>query len=346
MRTLLKWRSICRGTCIAVTAELRRSLYRMLEKYIPCPRELLRVFTDCHAVIGGLFALAYILRDRSLCPSTLDVYTDSAWFQPVLEYLSYSPFLSPYVYFDGVTVPPGPFKRHRNIRRRAYFITDSGKRLCVNESRVAGACSPIGSSWTTALMNFVTASTIACAYPHLILARKSFVSDLALESMEPSDYEDLITMVQHNFTFTVDPSEWPDCSAKGGADGLVEYVIPCHRRLFLCPGQGRYFGDRGSLFVFIDPLCDSYSTAYHQRRPPYGYMIAWRLWTSFACEDACIERDEILPAGIITMPIMLVLQSQCYGPIGHNPSAAHSQRYSDAIVNVRRSAVRPRSKTI
>ena len=305
MPSLLLWRAVCRASCGRVTRVLQSTMHHMVRRYLPCPRDFLRILRDCRAVLGGIFALAFMLRDDSIISAALDVFIDENCFPILLEYLTYSPFVSPHVVFDRITAPTPSFRHQRDIRRCARFITATGRKIHIHESRTVSCYSPIGRSWTTALMNFVTEDSFSCAYPRLTLSRRALFSELTLESLTDDDYENVQLLLSHGFLFALHSSHWPEYRVDIGTR-QNPHTVPCMRHLYLCPDQGRYFGDPGSLFAFICPLTHNHTLAYATSRPPYGYMTVWRLWTMASCDNGCAYTDGILPGGVISMPLFLV----------------------------------------
>ncbi|KAI0745892.1 hypothetical protein C8Q76DRAFT_605373 [Earliella scabrosa] len=277
----------------------------MLQQYIPTAREFLRVLTECRALIGGIFALSFLLRDPTLDSHVIDVYTTDASFQVLVEYLIYCPSICPHLAFKGVAECATPVRIRRDIRRRAVFTGTEGRQIRIYESSTVSALSPISRTWTTALMNFVTEKSFACAYPPLTFARRGVISDLALSILTDADVNALTAMLISGLTFANDPTRWQEY-APGAPSPSTAWIYPCTRHLFLCPDQGRHFADRGTLSAFIDPLADNYQSAHHHRHPPYCHMAVWRLWGTRVCTHGCAVNDPILPQGVISMPAMLV----------------------------------------
>ena len=307
LETLMQWKLACRASLSEVNRGLRRTLHDMILRFLPRPKEFLRILTECHALIGGVFALAFMLRDPTVAVKNLDLYTSEMWFQVLLEYLVYSPFISHHTIFNGISHCTVGYRRKRTIRRRAFFVTSTGLHIQIHESCTVSACSPIAGSWTTALMNFVTENSFGCAYPRLTLQRRGLLSDLAMDStfMTQDDFRAMAFMLLHNVHFALDATAFPEFRQYRVPD-RVQHIIPCLRHLYLCPDQGRYFGDPGCLLAFIHPLCETHSDAQRRRVPPYGFMVAWRLWTSYVCEGRCAYNDYVLQEGIVAIPTLFV----------------------------------------
>ncbi|KAI0709397.1 hypothetical protein C8Q76DRAFT_626209 [Earliella scabrosa] len=311
MMTLMLWRQASRATCSEVTRCLRRTLHSMLDRYLPCTREFLRLLTHCHALIGGVFALAFIIRDTTLHSKILQVYTNDVWFQVLLEYLIYSPFVSPHILFDGITVTASTIQDSQDIRRCGQFTTNTGFRIHVYESRTISACSPISRSCASALMNFVNEDCFASAYPRLAFQRLSLISDMMLDNLTEDDRASIRTLLRAGFKFGVEPAQWPEYRPPASSPAFVG-KSPCLRRLFICPDQGRYFGDPGSFLEFVDPISNGHQAALLRGVAPYCHMAVWRMWTSRACTQDCGHHDDVLHGGIISMPMLFVTSSVFY----------------------------------
>ena len=80
----------------------------------------------------------------------------------------------------------------------------------------------------------------------------------------------------------------------------------CFRQFYLCPSQGRYFGDRGSLVNFLDPISRGEDFCARRSIPPYGPMVVWRVLSNFDCERDCvIYNDDIEePDDISSIPVL------------------------------------------
>ncbi|KAI0682586.1 hypothetical protein C8Q76DRAFT_637015 [Earliella scabrosa] len=285
----------------------------MLEKFLPSTRELLRIITECHALIGGMFALAFLLRDQLYNLYNLDIYADDVQFQILVEYLMYSPFIAPHLHFKG-TSTSGPTRRARSlIRRESIFATATGRRIRVRESTTVSACSPISRAWTSALMNFVTETSFGCAYPRLTLNRRALVSDMYATVLSFEDDRIRRALQCKGFSFRSHPAEWPDYAARVSPSHPLPGVFPCFKHLFLCPDQGRYFGDSGSLVAYLDPLLTDAPAAYLRSLPPYGPMAVWRLWVAQSCEQGCVVNDRVLPGYTLTSPLLITNENIFHG---------------------------------
>ena len=105
------------------------------------------------------------------------------------------------------------------------------------------------------------------------------------------------------FAFEEDPAVWTEYSGESGPD-VHSSPLECLRSQYLCPQQGRYFGDDGSMVCFMDPLNVDFSRLKDKCVPPYGVMAVWRLLSRVVCDARCEEVDDILAPGVIATSIM------------------------------------------
>ncbi|KAI0706594.1 hypothetical protein C8Q76DRAFT_800999 [Earliella scabrosa] len=196
------------------------------------------------------------------------------------------------------------FTRHRDIRRVSPFITTSGLSLWVYESDSVSACSPISRTFCSALMNFVTEYSFGCAYPRLTLSKKSLQSDLSLDTLSNEDYTVSHRLKSFGFEFATHPAEWPEYRNRVSCDATSN-AFPCFHDKYICPDQGRYFGDKGSLVAFMDTLGVDPAFARARGIMPFGHAAAWRLWNSSRCVQLCAFLDDLLHEGVVSMPLFI-----------------------------------------
>ena len=139
MPTLMSWRATCRATYTSTTGTLRRSLKALLHRFNPWPREFLRLVTECRALMGGEFALAFLLRDTAFQPLFLDIFVSNRYFQTLVEHFLFSPLVSMHMTFEGVYTTTPPFSRHRDIRRFALFRSHGGRPIRVYDAQANDA---------------------------------------------------------------------------------------------------------------------------------------------------------------------------------------------------------------
>ncbi|KAI0713807.1 hypothetical protein C8Q76DRAFT_620088 [Earliella scabrosa] len=297
--TLIRWRATCHFVYGVSVQHLSSTLVVAIESFFPAGQDFLQLLTECHGVIGGLFALGFILRDSTFSEHALDIFVTHGYFQPILDYLAYScNLLERPLALEVIALTSSSFQTRRAITRYAIFRTSDRRTVSIYESSTMSPCAPICRSWTGALVNFVTAQTFGCAYPRLTFQRRGLLSTLFMESMTTRDRLLAVVMRARGFTFAVEPSRWEDYVVQGQAV-LPRGITPCYRDLSMCPDQARFFGDRGSLIGLYRPLSEDFNFVRRDGIAPFGHMTVWRLWSSCVCDRGCSHRDPLLPPGLV-----------------------------------------------
>lgn len=78
----------------------------------------------------------------------------------------------------------------------------------------------------------------------------------------------------------------------------------CWRQRFICPSQGRFFGDQGSFVDYFDPLQGGEQYCSDNSVAPFGPMVVWRVISTFTCEGGCDLYDDAIDAGIPPIPFV------------------------------------------
>lgn len=246
---------------------------------------------EYHAVVGGMGALSFFLRDNSLLPQCLDIYVTDRDVRP-LEWIR-SDFAE--IELELVAVVNTADNLPQYVYRGCVFQTTTGLyiRLCWSVSD--SALFPIAGSPTTALMNFVGSTTFGCAYPALTLERRGFRRGLsALNNFE----ELLVNAVANTASFEL--RNRPHATA-----GSPSYR--CARTSFTCPDQSRFFGDFGSLVHSFKPHYDSPRALRKEYRAPYGIAAVWRFTASETnCDGTCATEDLFLPRDVMAVTTMII----------------------------------------
>lgn len=303
--SLLALRLTSRSLRAEVTAILLAEKTNLLRFYVDRADGLWQHLEEAGAVVGGLAALNFLLRaPRSVRYSTLDIYVASDRGTTLEERLEAD---------DTLALTNGPVdlwhpdylhETSRQVARTRTYICPNGKLINVHTSQSLSALEPVAASLTSALCNWVSAYAFACGYPeltfnHRALGREILRRDTTVASL-------YIRLQNYGFDIKPDPWVWPHYTALVPLP-LNNCELPCMRAIFLCPSQGRYFGDHGTLInVFDLENCD------HQRlrslhQPPYGIATAWRRWSGRRrCNGPCSENDALLPTGTLTMAVILL----------------------------------------
>lgn len=303
MPSLIAWRSTCLRNYALVNQHIRGSLLVLLSRFFPDPTAFLQAMVPWSALIVGESALSHILRDQSICKFTLELAIGNLFFRPFVECISRLLPLGSHL--ATITVKPAPdgFPFHRHITRIAEFHLTSGLLIVLYESSTPSACDVVSGYWTTALMNFVTAFTLGCAYPRLTFNRLSLLSDSRSHAMAWWDHDMAIRLEHLNFQFDFRPDSWP--LYKGmlspSSSRSPTPIDGCGKALYICPLQSRYFGDPGSLVLFFDGFYVDIEDLRDLGVAPYGPMVAWRLPSMGTCDGDCINDGRILPPFVMSM---------------------------------------------
>nr|VWO95747.1 Zn(2)-C6 fungal-type domain-containing protein [Ganoderma boninense] len=294
----------CRATCLAnygsVNLHLRGSLLRLLSRFLPDPANFLHVLSPWGALIVGEAALSHLLRDPAICQAALEIAIGNLYFTPFIDCVSR--LFPAGSLLTSVVVKPVPngFPFHRHITRIAELRLASGLMVILYESSTPSACDVVGGYWTTALMNFVTGFGFGCAYPRLTLNRFTLLCDARSSYMGWWDHDMATQLELRNFHTDTRPDAWLSSSREQSAPSSPPVDV-CGKSLYVCPMQGRYFGDPGSLIIFYDGFCVDLAKLRELGVAPYGPMVTWRLPSSGTCGGRCIELDPVMPPFVSSM---------------------------------------------
>lgn len=305
MRSLFAWRHSSKSNYRHSCSCLKRTLQCMLKCFFPCVESFLQALGDCQGVLGGEFALAYMLRSTGLIPKVLEVFVPTEWFHAFIENLLINPVISPFFLPFAPEETDGAFAEQRCITMTAPFVTTQGLGVWVHESDSISPAMPIARTWTSGLINFVTEYGFGSAYPRLTLDKKGLLSTACLGTLTDDDTYIASHMQDIGFSFAISPTDWPEYFYSYPiADDYSQF--PCLRDTFLCPNQGRYFGDQGSFVAFMDPLSVEPAIAKTRGIMPYGHTAIWRLCTTGYCNRLCAVKDDILAPGTLSLPLYFV----------------------------------------
>ncbi len=295
--SLLAFQRVCHNSYTIATSVLSSDRCRLVKHYIPQVNLLLDHMRRHRAVIGGLAALAFVLRDPSLFPDTLDLFVPGRTTGPLCEQAFRD---DPEFHL----LPEGVIDRsdtageslHRSVAREVTYRTPNGRFIKLHIAEKDTALEPIVTSWTSALVNYVGADSFACGYPLLTLRRRG----MSIRSVDlPERHLPMFArLIRSRFDFAT-YAIWPEyaypCVLRY-LDGVWTY--PCMRYFYICPVQGRFFGDGGSLLALFDPLHTYMDILLRQQNPPYGMAVIWRLRTTpHVCDGPCNDEDVIMPRG-------------------------------------------------
>ena len=308
IKTLCQWRATCRLNYTQGTSSLRRSLLKVLNPFVRNPSSFVDLLTKQEALIGGEVALAFILRDCSYSARDLEVFATPLRFGKLCDAIIQS------LNSDRVRTSSRIQHNTNFALRRLVSITFqidlfNGRSIHVHCSFTCTAVAGIARTITTALSNYVSGQGFACSHPHLTLQRRALLADIALDAHNQLDYRVMGNMVAQGFQFAVSPSVWPEYHYLLG-DNMSGETFQCCRSLYVCPSQGRFFGDAGSFINYFDPLAGDAASCISRSLPPYGPMLVWRLWSAFRCSANCDELNEFLGDGLTSIPVVFVDDSR------------------------------------
>ena len=308
MPTLLTWRATNRSNYIDACSELQSSLHRLLANFVPSPAALLSLLTRTRALLSGEFAICYLLRDTSLAPSSLDIYVGSVWFDVLINTFGVSRELSGYQTSWAMTTYGDHLVDTRHVTETLEISLSSGRSINIHAAASASACHAIACSPSSLGATFITEFSFATAYPRLTFNRRAILCYDLLGEGSASEIDTYQRLRDYGFSFEEDPTSWPEYSSEQYS-GLNLSPLECLRSLYMCPQQGRYFGDEGSMVCFMDTLSVDVTWLKERCIAPYGIMAVWRLPSAVLCDAQCDEFDDILAPGVTATSIMFENES-------------------------------------
>lgn len=208
--SIINWRLTCKANYYQAIGSLRRSLTRMLGKFVPAPLAFLSIIDTNRGVLGGLFALAFILRDPSMLRTRLDVYASHHEFKALCTSLLTDTRINK-------TIVHHMYKHHTVLDALRTLVptiliirTASETTIRVHRSYTSSSTAPVTRAPCTALSNFVTAYSFGCSHPLLTLNCRALFSDQDIPEIPVRDRAIYDTLAKHNFTFAFLPSAWPE----------------------------------------------------------------------------------------------------------------------------------------
>ena len=298
--TLFGWKACSRQNYMEVSDELRESLRLLLADFVPSPATLLSLITRARALISGIFAIRYMLRDEAIVVDCPDIYVGSVQFHTFIDDFADNPALSGYQTSWSIATFPDLYAYARQTTHCVEVRLSTGKTINIHASATASACHPLACSPSSLGTSFITEFCIATAYPRLTLQRRGIICLDRLSNARPGEIAMYERLEAHGFRFEEDPAAWPEYwDSVGNAE-----PIGCLRARFLCPQQGRYFGDKGSMVVIIDKFSMGLGELKARNLPPYGFMAAWRLPSTVLCDEQCDELDDVIGPDILTTSVM------------------------------------------
>ena len=304
--SILSWRRSCTINYTHATASLTRTLTIAINPFLSHPLAFLETITRYGAVIGGEVALAFVRRHQPFQPVSLEVFSGASLYAPLLRALLSDPRILPDVVGTTITISKYPYNARRDILETTHVHLRNAHTIHIRRSSTLSPLSPIARSTCTAMVNFVTLHCFGCAYPLLTLNDKALLSDCRNDSNADFDTNVMRTLTEQGIDMAVDPANWHQYRTWSPTPTLADSTKACWRSHYICPGQGRFFGDRGSLVDFIDPLGTPVAALREQGAPPFGTSVIWRLSSTYRCPLSCEVHDSMLPIGQTSTAIILI----------------------------------------
>ena len=304
--SLICWRATCSANYAQSTASLSRMLTRLVNPFISHPAVLLQLITTFGAVIGGEVALAYVRRDVALRPQFLEIFVSRVEYEPFCRALLSSRELSTDIVFASDSVVGYPLCSQRDIVETLELRLRSGLSVHIRRSSTLSPLSPIARGFCTALMNFVNPLCFGCAYPRLTLKNMALLCEVGVRSVDCADGAARTAVVSIGMDTVDNPARWPDYRIWSATPGNVDTDVACWRSHFLCPGQGRFFGDCGSLVEVVSPLETGALDIGEMRAQIFEPTIVWRLSASYQCVMSCQAHDRLIPIGVTSHVISFI----------------------------------------
>ena len=335
--SLVCWRQTCTANYAHAVASLERKLVRLVDSFLSYPTALLQVVSDFNAVIGGEVALAYIRRDVTIRPHSLEIFVGRLQYEGICRAILSDPLLSLDIVVATTVNADYMLCTQRDITRTLRLRLRSGLDMHIRRSSTLSPLSPIARAPCTAFMNFVTRESFGCAYPRLTLNNQALLCDIGMGVADHLDGAARDILVDIGIEAAVEPSHWPEYRLWSPTPSNVATSNACWRSHFICPEQGRFFGDRGSLVDFVSPLDCGAVQLRDRRAPPFGCTIVWRLSSSYQCVMSCEGRDRLLPNGVTSQAIMFVHDRFSTAPVGYSrrPRSLRRERSGPSLVTRR-----------
>lgn len=296
MASLLSFGGTCAYFRDGVSTTLTKECNDIIRRYWPEPEELLRLLTWTRGVISGEAALAFILQDCSLLCDELEISVSSTRGPELLAHFHMNPMI----------MRVGSSDQRTPLTTWAYtqymYRSPCNALIRVMLSHTPSPFTPIATSLTTALFNYMDESSFVCAYRDLTMNRRAVIPTLpeldadmknrldaimTRGSFNVSQFSAAVAFPPTGFTFI-------DISADWNAPQAHLWVnFQCLRSTYQCPGQSRFFGDAGSLVEFFAPHKVNHTLMAHLQRPPYGVAAVWRM-NGAICDERCHLGDHRL----------------------------------------------------
>ncbi|RDX54692.1 hypothetical protein OH76DRAFT_1340919, partial [Lentinus brumalis] len=286
---------------------------RLLALFVEDVDEFLRTLSWFNAIVTGDVALAFFLRDDSVVNMELEIAV-GLYQGPDLEEDLMARFGCCPTHGGTDDVPANT---NSPVTRR--FSLSSGAYLLLSISNTSSPLVPVVRRQMTAHVNYFSAEAFGCGFPALTLRRTSLCPEPPL--ITPEDVFDRDLLVNKcGFVVSADvsdlvPSEvTASAPEENGAHVQWGGGVACLRNHYLCPGQERFFGDRGSLVDFFDVSASELRDLQARHAPPFGPAVVWRMQSLRHCVSMCHTQNIHLEANTRVGHLSAVHEPFRFGP--------------------------------
>ena len=280
--SLLRCAQTCSMLRAAVAAEIRFRLVALLRPFfgerVPHWKGLLRLHG---AIMSGSVALALFASPADWEPGDLDVYVASQSYHSFI--IDFERLFPVVLEADMTRRYPGNYTEIKRVRR---YITSTGKRLEIIQSRSTSAVSPLLYFWSSVVVNFITPRGAVCAFPKHTLSRLGLVTnDIPKKAVcAKKKYQDRGFKFAEVDSWRSHPAQEPDrgCSFSYGPLLVLDFhsvwsnepiPLPIYRLgsrwKFIWPPTGPV----REQWLFLSRLLCSHLTTYLDLALPSGYSI-------------------------------------------------------------------------
>ncbi|EIW60985.1 uncharacterized protein TRAVEDRAFT_46218 [Trametes versicolor FP-101664 SS1] len=242
---------------------------KLLLRYTNNPDRLWGHLDETRAVVGGFAALRFMLRIPHVHSDPLDIYVSRMEGARLVQILEEDETLD----YDVQAVrdhKDDAVILDRGVARTTTFASPSGGVINVHTSLSISSVDPIAMTGISALINWVSPFAFACGYPMLTLRRLSLggapqQADVRVYTL----YHQLYLM---GFQIASEPSAWPEYAAFVTTQPIY-FHHTCLRHHYVCPGQGRFFGDVGSMVTVFDLIHTDHQELKRNHRHPVSLTL-------------------------------------------------------------------------
>ncbi|KAL6306071.1 hypothetical protein BKA93DRAFT_730208, partial [Sparassis latifolia] len=136
-----------------------------LARFVDNPNGLRTTLHLSQSLISGSFIIDFLDPHDTFVPNNLDIYVPHGYHLRLVQYLRQ---VKHYAFAEDAIWPP--------------YTLEFGveKIIDIIQSATQTALYPLAFFWTTAVMNYLTADGFCCAYPELMLHRRSLLNPTSL----------------------------------------------------------------------------------------------------------------------------------------------------------------------